>query len=256
MTLGPAIGGFLAAVNYSWLFPIDAATCLVAAVLLWATLSPKASSPERPAKAEEETGSASPWRDLPFLIYLLLTFLLASVVFQLLSTFPLTLSEQYGLSESRIGLVLAFNTVLIVLFEMVVVHRLERRSPLKVLAVGAFLACAGFGLLPFGSSFAFALVSVAVWTSGEMLTAPMSEGFVASRAAAGSIGRFMGLFVLAWSTALVTAPLAGTYVYERFGSDILWWGCGGLGFVLLGGYSALGRFATPMPVEEAVPEEG
>ena len=34
MTLGPVAGGFLARVDYAWLFRIDGLTCLAAAILL------------------------------------------------------------------------------------------------------------------------------------------------------------------------------------------------------------------------------
>ena len=52
---------------------------------------------------------------------------------------------------------LAVNTLIIILFEMVLIHSLARRNPLKVAGVGAFLLCGGLALLPFGSSFGYAL---------------------------------------------------------------------------------------------------
>lgn len=241
MTLGPAVGGFLAVINYQWLFRIDAATCLGAAVLLHLTVSPASATPAAEREDSASTGTSSPLRDPVFVAFLLLTFGLASVFFQLLSTFPLTLREHYGLAEDRIGLLLALNTLLIVVFEMVLTHRVERRDPLKILALGTLLTCAGFALLPLGSTFGFALVTVAVWTVGEMFWAPMSEGFVASRAAPAARGRFMGLFVMAWSASFVAAPLGGTFVYDRFGYEALWFGCGGLGLVLTAAFLALSK---------------
>ena len=44
--------------------------------------------------------------------------------------------------------------MIIVLFEMVLIHSLARRDPLKVAGVGSFLFGAGLALLPFGSGFA------------------------------------------------------------------------------------------------------
>jgi len=239
MTLGPAIGGFLAVIDYQWLFRVDGATCLASALLLRLMLWKREGEAEEERATEADGAVVSPWNDRLFLGFLVLTFLLASVFFQIVSTFPLTLREIYGMSEDRIGLVLASNTVLIVLFEMVLTHRLERRPPLKVLALGAFLACLGFALLPLGTTFVFVLGTVVIWTFGEMIAAPTSEGFVASRAAPSARGRFMGLYVMSWSLAFVVAPVAGTFVYSRFGPGPLWLGCGLLGVVLACGFLVL-----------------
>ena len=108
-----------------------------------------------------------------------------------------------------------------------------------MLAIGAFLTGLGFSLLPLGSGYGLALLSVAVWTVGEMLIAPTSEGFVAARAAPEARGRFMGVSVLAWSLAFVVAPLSGTFVYDRFGPTALWFGCGALGVFLLAAFLTL-----------------
>ena len=56
----------------------------------------------------------SPWRDGPFLALAGLMLLLALVSFQVVSTFPLTLRAVHHFSESRIGLALSVNTLIIV----------------------------------------------------------------------------------------------------------------------------------------------
>src|ERR1700742_3965796 len=152
MTLGPSVGGFLALYDYGWLFVADGVTCLAATGLLWLV-------PERPkeakALADQPTGAGtSPWRDGQFLAMMGLMFLLATVVFQIVSTFPLTLRDLYGFSEARIGLTLAVNTLIIVVFEMVLIHKLSGRGDtLERVGLGAFHICAGLALLPLGSSF-------------------------------------------------------------------------------------------------------
>lgn len=76
------------------------------------------------------------------------------------------------------------------------------------------------------------LVTVAVWTFGEMLALPILNVLVAARAPASHRGKYMGFYTMAFSIAFILAPVAGTYVYERFGSDTLWYSIGGLGVVL------------------------
>jgi MFS family permease len=168
-----------------------------------------------------------------------LMFLLNVVTFQLNGTFPLTLRHLYGFSEARIGLALATNTILIVLFEMVLVHSLSSRNPLKVSGVGAFLFCAGLALLPLGRGFGFAVFTVAVWTVGEMLVFPIVSSAVADRAPKESQGAYMGLLNLSFASAFVVAPLVGTWVYQNLGPATLWYGCGVVGLVVWAGFQGL-----------------
>jgi predicted MFS family arabinose efflux permease len=237
MTLGPSIGGFLALYDYGWLFVADGATCLAATSLLW--LIPASATDRKETSEKGEGRGSSPWRDGPFLLMMGLMFLLAVVVFQTASTFPLTLRDLYGFSEARIGLTLASNTLIIVIFEMVLVHRLSARDPLEVLGFGSFIFCAGLALLPLGASFGFAIFTVAVWTVGEMLAFPVSSSVVADRAKGGSLGSYMGVFHLAFAAAFVVAPLVGTWVYQRLGAGALWYGCGGVGILLWIGFHFL-----------------
>ncbi len=247
MSLGPAVGGFLAARNYGWLFRVDGVTCALAALFLWASFRREPPVVRPVAAAGEEAGDRSPWRDGPFLAAMALLFLLAAVTFQIASTYPLTLRDLYHFGESRIGLVLAINTVIIVLAEMVLIHRVRGMSPLRLVAVGSFLLCLGFGLLPFGvaGGFAYVAFTVVIWTMGEMLTLPVMGGVVANRAGERSRGRYMALFTVAFEGAFVVAPLAGTWVYQAFGPERLWLGCIAIGAVLLVGFWRLAGVFTP-----------
>ena len=247
MTLGPAVGGFLAAVDYAWLFRVDGITCLLAALYLWAAFRREPPVVRSAAAADGPGGDRSPWRDGPFLVAMFLVFLLATVTFQFNSTYGLTLRDLYGFQESQIGLALSINTVLIVLLEMVLIHRLQRKDPLRLAAVGSFLLCLGFGLLPFGvaGGFAYVAFTVVVWTMGEMVTIPVISGVVANRAGETSRGRYMALFTVAFEGAFVSSPLIGTWVYQAWGPRVLWTGCIGLGVLLLAGFWRLSRAFTP-----------
>ena len=253
MTFGPAIGGILALHDYGWLFLVDGATCLLAAVPAWTLVAPRR-PPSAAGGARPAPAGLSPWRDRPFIALVVLVTLLAISFFQLWSTYPLAMRHAYRLPENQIGFLFAINTLLIVAFEMVLINTVRAFSPLRVAAVGALLLSLGLGILPLGSTFAFAAFGVVVWTLGEMLSLPLIEAVVANRAGAGQSGRYMGLFTTSFSLAFVLSPLVGTGVYERFGSDALWYGCGAMGLVLWGGFTVLaprlGRgtsAATPAP---------
>jgi predicted MFS family arabinose efflux permease len=236
MSIGPAAGGLLAARHYGWLFVADAGTCWTAALILWLALVRR----ERVQwRSDGASPGPSPWRDAPFVAFLWLMLLLAIVFFQLMSTLPLYWRQVYGLSEATIGSLLASNALVIVLFEMVLIRAIDRFQPLRVVALGSLLVCTGFALLPLGRSVAFGLFATMVWTLGEMLSLPLSNGVVALRAHPASRGRYMGAYTLAFSAAFVIAPVGGTTVYERLGPDALWAMAGALGVALAVGFTLL-----------------
>ncbi|HBL28302.1 MAG TPA: hypothetical protein DD490_15815 [Acidobacteria bacterium] len=250
MSLGPAVGGLLAARDYSWLFRVDGATCVLAALFLWASFRREPPVLHAGAEAGATPPDRSPWRDGPFLAAMFLVFLLASVTFQMISTWPLTLRDLYGFGEATIGVTMAVNTVIIVALEMLIIHRVQARNQLHLVATGSFLLCLGFGLLPFGvaGGFAYVAFTVVIWTMGEMVTLPVIAGVVANRAGEKSRGRYMALLTVAFEGALVSSPLLGTWVYETWGPRVLWAGCIGVGCVLFAGFRGLaGSFAPSRP---------
>ncbi|MEE8524098.1 MAG: MFS transporter [Thermoanaerobaculia bacterium] len=231
MAIGPAAGGLLASVDYGWIFVGDAVTCGLAALWLIRAVD-GGTGAARGRESAAAAATKSLWRDGPFLGLLGLMLVAIMVLFQIFSTMPLYLSEVYLLDERRIGLIFAFNAVLIVAFEMLLIKAFERQPPARLVGVGMFLLCAGFGLMPLGRSVAFALLTVVVWTVGEMLMIPFANVLVAERAGSGKAGTAMGMYASMYSVALILAPVVGLRVYERYGGDVLWTAAGLIGIPL------------------------
>lgn len=244
MAIGPAVGGLLAAHHYEWLFYGDAATCWAAALLLWIVVPFKKADRDcehSTSEASETMSPSSPWRDVPFLLFLALIFALGCVFFQVFITFPVFLRDAFLMGERWIGALLAVNALLIVAFEMPLLHALQGWRELRVAAIGALLVCAGLATLPLGAGFAIALIAMIILTVGEMLSLPMSNSWVAGRAGQGSTGRYMGAYMVAFSASFVVSPALGMAVYDRWGGNVLWLGIGGLGIVLCAGFLAVER---------------
>ena len=115
---------------------------------------------------------------------------------------------------------------------MVLIHLVRDRDRMSLVGAGAFALCAGFALMPWSSTVPWLALTVAVWTLGEMLALPILNVVVSERASAGYQGQYMGLYTMAFSLAFVLAPLAGTYLYEHFGANTLWYTLGVLGLAL------------------------
>jgi len=242
VTIGPAVGGLLALRDYRLLFWVDGLTCLAAAalfVLIW----PKGERGLRAAENKEppEGGGQSPWRDVPFLGLLLVTIGFGIIFIQLLSTFPLYMRSVYGLAEDSIGRLLAVNTILIVLLEMILMESIRKYPLTRMINISFLLLGLGFGLIPLGRGFGYAALTVAVWTFGEMLSMPLFTSLISGRAGPESRGRYLGLFSFAFSLAFIIGPALGTAVYERWGGTALWFGTGAAGFLLAAAFSLLKR---------------
>ncbi len=242
-TIGPAVGGFLALRNYGLLFWVDGLTCLMALVL-FSLIWKRPEEQLRAAAARQPPSGRSPWKDAPFLLLLPIVVIWGAVFFQLFATFPLYMRGVYGLAENRIGQLVMINTLLIVSLEMLLIHWIGKRSLVRFIALSFFLTGLGFALMPLGRGFVYAALTVAVWTSGEMLSMPLLGSLIALRAGSGSQGRYMGLFSFAFSLSMILGPMVGTTVYSRFGPSTLWFGCGATGILLYAAFTWLSRSLT------------
>jgi MFS family permease len=251
-SVGPALGGILAMHNYKYLFWANGLTSFAAAAVLEAVIE----DPEPHERKIEAAGhSASPYRDLTALRFLGLLLVIGVVFFQLFGTWPLYMKQVRGFSESRIGLLLTVNALMIVLFEMQLIRRIEKKDPLSMIAIGTLFVAAGFGLLPLMRGWILIGASTVLWTIGEMLIFPLSATFIAGRAGrsgAENSGSYMGLFTLSFSLSSVISPAAGTWAYNRFGPTALWFACGIVGLLVWVGFRGLRKSSASSPAH-AVP---
>lgn len=230
IAIGPAVGGFLATWDYRLIFWGDGLTCLVAGLLY----VPLMLSERGQSQSEDKvTGpTRDPRKDKVFLGFMAMVLGLYIVIYQLASTYPLFLKQNYGLGEERIGLLFTFNAIIVVSLEMVLVKRLEHGNLLRLFGIGCAILCLSFALLPFGSSYAFVLFAMAVFAVGEMLSLPFSNTLVAIRAGSES-GPYMGVYTAVTSTGLIIGPPLGLYLFGSIGGDGLWYSVGAAGLLIL-----------------------
>lgn len=236
MGVGPAVGGVLASVDYRWLFVGNGLALWLAALSLIGLEEPASAG-----SAEDDDCPGSPWTDAPFLLLLGWTLGLWLVFFQLFSTWPLYLAEHYSLGERKIGGLFAFNAALVLMFEMILIQWAAGRDRTRLIGAGAVLVCTGMFLLPFGTTLAWAALTVVVWSAGEMLALPLLNAVVGEHAPEHASGRYMGAYTMVFSAAMIAAPAAGSAVYAGFGPSRLWGAIGALGPLLAISIVPIGR---------------
>ena len=238
---GPAIGGWLAMRDYAWLFRVDGLTCILAAFLLLALFRGRQHRFAEDEAVLATTRELHPLQDRVFLAFLPLVILLTLCFFQGWSTYPVYLNEVYGIEESRFGLLMMLNALLILTFEMILTQRAEKLRPFSVIGVGTFLFGLGMAVLPLGATWMLAVLSVVIWTVGEMLAVPAAGGWVANRASPAHRGKYMGLYTMAWGVGFIIAPSVGAWVYQQFGPNVLWIGTGAVAGMTWLGFEWLQR---------------
>ena len=202
MAVGPAAAGLLAVYGYFWIFVGDGLTCWAAAAMLLVTLdSDDLGQPSGDVTGRETDNS--PWRDPPFLAFMFLLVVLAMTFFQVWATMPIFLRSFYAMTEQAIGLLLALNALIIVFAEMLLIRAVEHQDRMRMVGLGALFVCGGLAVLALGSWWMFAVLAMVLLTIGEMLSMPITNAVVAERAGGAAVGRYMGVYTLAFSTALM-----------------------------------------------------
>lgn len=240
MSVGPALGGFIAARSYHGLFWVDGATTLAAWFVLALLVR------HHPHKHEQGTSPAllSALRD-PVLGYFLLAIIPVVIVFfQHEGPMPIYLVRDLKLPESFYGSLFTINTLLIVLLEVRLNLATAHWPHGRTLMLGSLLYAIGFGAMVAAHTPATIIVTVVIWTFGEMILFPGMSDYVASIAPPARRGAYMGLFSFTFSVAFSLGPWIGTWMLDAWGSSVLWPLMGVLGTVSA---LALARVKTDFP---------
>jgi MFS family permease len=221
MSVGPAMGGFLAEVSWPSLFVVDGVTSLLAALTL-ALFFPRdvavaaGSGPSRVPPANPASV------DTRFLYFLLAVIPVGVVFFQHESSMALYFVRDLGIAASTYGLLHTVNTLLIVVFEVPLNLATSHWPHRRGLVLGSILVGAGFGALAFTRTLPGIILTIVVWSFGEMVLLPGLAAYVAEVAPEERRGAWLGLYTMSFNLALFVGPAFGTLLLQHFGGRVLW----------------------------------
>lgn len=223
-SFGGALGGFIASHNYKLLFYVDGCTNILAACLLLYLL-PSIKIKKKADSTTENLVIKSPYRDKLYIAFIILTALFASCFFQIFTMQPVFFKTVWHFDEQFIGLLMAMNGMIIVLTEMILIHKIEgRKPPMFFISLGVLFV--GFGYLMFNifpAAVWVAVISMILITLGEMFSMPFMNTFWITRTTENNRGAYAALFTIAWSTAQILAPVYGAIMIQHGGYPALWW---------------------------------
>lgn len=238
-SVGPAAGGFIALyIGYKWLFVVDALTSIVAAILLYIYL-PRPTGDSFSAASEVLGDSkTSAYRDVPYLLFIVLVAFYGIGFFQLFASVPQYFSKECMYNEDTIGLLLGLNGLLVVIIEMPLVTILEKRQKIfPFIITGTLLIPIALSVLLFGRGLMiFALVYTFIITLSEIFAMPFMMNYALSRPKKERQGQYSALYSISFGLANIAAPLLGLGIAGKYGFNAMFYFFIILSFITAGGF--------------------
>jgi MFS family permease len=245
VTIGPAIGGLLAARSYLTLFIADAVISLVAVVLITLLIpetKPQAhpDQPE-PTVASSFAGYGKVFRDTAFILFLGAVMLQVFTYMNMNTTLGVYLRNEHGTSEWHYGMLLSLNAAMVVLMQFPITRRIKKYPPMLIMAFGALLYAIGFAMYGFVSVYFMFVTAMIIITIGEMIVAPVSQALVASFAPEDMRGRYMAVSGFSWGLPFAIGPYFAGLIIDGPNPQYLWYVAGFIGLLSTIGFLGLYR---------------
>ncbi|NUP03014.1 MAG: MFS transporter [Nonomuraea sp.] len=217
-----AVAGLLLAHGF-WLLVILDVTTSVAFAVIVAVGIPRGHDKTRAKPARN--GYAIAARDrvlLAALIFLLIGLILYA---QAAYALPLALAAS-GLPASLYGLLITVNGAIVVIFQPLFISWLSRLPRLPVLGVSMTVVGAGLALTGVATRPWHYIVTVVLWSIGEIGMAGFEATLIADLTPEGAHGTYQALY--GWTTAIArfAGPAVGAVLFQ---AGMLWWACAATG---------------------------
>lgn len=225
MSIGPVVGGFLSQIDYSLLFYVNGTTSILAGIFLSVI---KLDSKKNIKSKVVDSNQVLPkpkftiFNDKHYLLYLIVLIPVCLVFFQFIGGLPLYIVRELKYSESTFGFMMAINTGLIILIEVPLNNAMEMWDDRKAIALASILAAVGFGSMALSSHFYVLIISIIIWTFGEMMFFPSSASYTAKISPDTLRGEYMGYYQMMFSFSLMMGPWFGAVLLDKLGPTFLW----------------------------------
>lgn len=227
MSIGPAIGGHLAAHSFPAVFISNGIANLLAGIILMCGLFGSVWLIHQSTKDQKKIFSIK-WvkYDSALRWFLFGMILVAMIFYQHEATLPVYLKQALNLPASFYGWLFTINTLMIVFLELML-NVATMHWPYRVnFIVGAVLLSAGFAGMYFAKTMSHIIILTMIWTMGEMIIYPSASSYIAEIAPAGRRGSYMSLFNASSNLGMLIGPWTGAIVMEEWGGPSLWLMCG------------------------------
>jgi predicted MFS family arabinose efflux permease len=236
-SIAAILAGFLSRAPHFTVFALTAAAQLATAALVFRLI------PEtRPCLVHVQAGPsgsiATVLKDRVFMIFVLLNMGLWAVI-EACKLLPIAM-HQRGLDPADYGLVIAVNGIMIVLGQLFVPRLIRGRKRTHVLAAAGVLVGLGMGAVPFAGTVPLLMLTVVIWTAGEMINAPVNGAYLADLSQPEMRGRYQGMASTSFTLANFISPIFGGILLDHAPAPVLWMVLAALAVVVAAGQLVTG----------------
>jgi len=232
MSLGPAIGGYLALHSFASIFIANGCANILASLILFFGLTGSSWLHYKPARNEHYEFSLK-WvkHDAGLRIFLLGLIPVTMIFFQHESTLAVFLNRDMHLSLSFYGWLFTINTLMIVFFELPL-NMATLNWPYRInFILGSIFISLGFAGLLFAYNAYHIIALTMTWTLGEMILFPAASSYIAEIAPEAQRGSYVSLMSASSNLGLLLGPWCGAVVMAHLGANGLWTICGFWGVI-------------------------
>ncbi len=245
VTIGPAIGGLLAAHSYWFLFIGDAIASGIFAIFVLLVL-PESKPPQakdEPVETIAQTvgGYGEVLKDITFISFVAISALVSLVYMQMNSTLSVFLLQEHDFSVQNFGLLLSLNALMVVVLLIPISRRISKYKPLKMMAIGTAFYVIGFGMYGFVSSVFMFFMAMVIITLGEIIISTFSSALAASFATEDKRGRYMAVHSYAHIVPSLFGVLIAGLIMDNMNPNWVWYFGGILTFIGVFAYLSLNK---------------
>jgi len=223
--VAPLLAGLIAEYNYLTLFIADALTTTVFGFIVLFGIRETRPPEARHTSSAPLSERISQLKRAPILLWFTFLVLFFGMIYtQGNVTLPLDMQSN-GLGPQQYGIAISMNGLLIILVTIPVSNMAANWPRFETIAVATFLLALGFGFTALASTLPIYMISVAIWTLGEIAGTAVGPTIIADLSWPDLRGLFQGVFGSAWGLAFFFGPLAGGWVFEHLGKNTLWIVC-------------------------------
>jgi MFS family permease len=225
--IGPTIGGFLANINFFYLFVIDSIISCIVAVIINRTIPETKPEPHAHEVSEPFFKTVTGYRfvllDTAFMSFIVANILMLIVYQQMYSSLSVYLRDNHGINPQGYGLLMTTSAVTVVLFQFWLTRQIKHRPPFLLMAFGTIFYAIGFVLFGIVTTFVLFALNIVIITVGEMIVVPTSQALVAGFAPEDKRGRYMAVAGLSWAIPSTIGPGAAGYILDHYNPNLLWY---------------------------------
>lgn len=258
--IGPTIGGFLANINFFYLFVIDSIISCIVAVIIYRAIPETKPEPRAHEKSESflrtVLGYRFVLRDTAFVSFIIANILMLIVYQQMYGSLSVYLRDNHGINPQGYGFLMTSSAITVVLFQFWLTRTIKYRPPFLLMAFGTIFYMIGFFLFGIFTTYILFALNVVIITIGEMIVVPTSQALIAGFAPEAMRGRYMAVAGLSWAIPSTVGPGAAGYILDNYNPDLLWYIGGALCGLSVIAYYALHLRLGAKPEFTPASEEG